>query len=252
MRPLNELVRTAFGFKPWPKKSDWLPRLQSHRGFWVDGARENTLASLAQAKEKHYEMVEIDVRLSLDGIPVLSHDGNLQRLAGVNKIFSKMTAQELAGYEFPTLEEVLKTKNRPGKINIEVKNAELRNFQLEEKIIEVIRITKKFEEVLISSFNPFSLRPFAKALPDVPRALLIERDPIFSLSYLRTAGCLIAQPHMINWPYQLLNRPLVEFLKDRGVPVAVWTVNDYRLAKELFSWGVDTVITDRIVPEKLV
>ena len=248
---LSELILKAFRIQPWSKNPDWLPSLQAHRGFCVEGARENTLASLAEANRKKFEMVEIDVRLSVDGIPVLAHDQTLSRLVGLDKKVSLLTAQELAQYEFPTLEEVLKTKNRPEKINIEIKNDDSPHLKLENKIIEVIQASKKTEDVMVSSFNPFSLIPFAKIIPNVPRALLIERDSFDKLSYLRLAGSWVAQPNMVNWPYQLLNLELVQFLKNLDVPVAVWTVNDDQVAQELYSWGVDSVITDRILPGSL-
>ena len=244
----EEFMLKALRFKPW-QRGDWLPRLQAHRGFWVDGARENTLASLAQAKLKNFEMVEIDVRLSQDEVPILSHDKKLSRLTGEEKFLAKMTALELSKYDFPTLADVLKTKDRPSKINIEIKNDDRRDFKLEKKIIDVIRRSKKSQDVMISSFNPFSFIPFINQLPEVPRALLIDHDAFPQLSYLRIVASLVAQPHMINWPYQLLNKALVQFLNDQGVPVAAWTVNDYRKADELTGWGVDSLITDRILPE---
>ena len=248
-----ELILKALRFKSWPQEAGGLPQFQSHRGFCVDGARENTLASLAKAQAKNFLMVEIDVRLSEDEVPVLAHDQNLNRLVGVDKLVSAMTALELAQYQFPSLEEVLKTPNRPKKINIEIKKDDRQDWRLEQKIIEVIKETQTSEDVLVSSFNPFSMIPFAKSLPEVPRALLIDHDPLWSslqlTSYLRLLGSCIAQPHMINWPHQLLNRQLVQFLKNNGVPIAVWTVNEEAQARELFSWGVDSVITDRILPE---
>ncbi len=245
---ISELILKAFRTQTWPRGREWLPNLQAHRGFCLEGARENTLASLAQAQHKKFEMAEIDVRLSLDGIAVLAHDQTLKRLVGINKKVKLMTAKELAQYEFPTLEEVLKTKKRPAKINIEIKNDDSLHLKLENKIIEVIQTSQKSEDVMVSSFNPFSLKPFADNIPSVPRALLIDYDSFDKLNYLRLAGSWVARPNMVNWPQRLLNRELVQFLKTAGVPVAVWTVNDHDNAQKLYSWGVDSVITDKILP----
>ena len=44
---------------------------------------ENTLLSFEHAIELGLDAVEIDVRLSSDGVPVLTHDGNAYRTAGV-------------------------------------------------------------------------------------------------------------------------------------------------------------------------
>src|SRR3954468_11043895 len=64
----------ALQFQPWPRQSWRWPRLQSHRGYWLEGQAENSLASLEAAKLKGFEMAEFDVRLSIDGVAVLSHD----------------------------------------------------------------------------------------------------------------------------------------------------------------------------------
>jgi glycerophosphoryl diester phosphodiesterase len=246
-----EELKPFLRLKPFPKVDWQWPQLQSHRGFCLEGARENTLESLAQAKAKNYLMAEVDVRLSKDMVPVLSHDKNLSRLVGKNLKFSALTAKQLEAWDFPTLQEVLRTKNRPDLINIEIKNDDRWDTLLEKKVIQAIRETKKSKCVLVSAFNPISLKVFTEQIPELPRGLLIALDKVHRLSYWRLIGNLVAQAHMINWPYQLLNESLVSFLKDSKVPIATWTVNDYRQASKLLDWGVDTVITDRVLPDQL-
>jgi glycerophosphoryl diester phosphodiesterase len=247
---INNLIK-ALQFQPWPR-SDWKwPVLQSHRGYWIEGKMENSLEALAQSKARGYGMAEIDVRLSSDGIPVLYHDSNLKRLTKSHMWVSEVTAAELEQLGIPTLSEVLATSHRPEKINVEIKKEDFKDSELEYKVIEVVKASKKEDEILFSSFNPVVLGKLAKELPDIPRALLIEMDSIKWASYLRLSGNVVAKAHMVNWPYKLLNKEIVETLKNAGVPVATWTVNDYRDAKNLLAYGVDSLISDRLTPEML-
>ena len=55
---------------------NWLPRLQAHRGYWVGGLPQNTIAAIQKAAELNYQMVEFDVRLTADKMVILFHDEN--------------------------------------------------------------------------------------------------------------------------------------------------------------------------------
>ena len=59
--------------------ADWpYPRLAAHRGAGIL-APENTLAALRLGYVHGYRMVEIDVKLSADGVSFLLHDNTLDR-----------------------------------------------------------------------------------------------------------------------------------------------------------------------------
>jgi len=55
------------------------PRRFAHRGV-AQAAPENTLGAFEAAAEMGLEGIELDIRLSRDGIPVVIHDANLTRL----------------------------------------------------------------------------------------------------------------------------------------------------------------------------
>ena len=91
----------------------------AHRGASAY-APENTLSSFRLAVEMKAEMMELDVSLSKDGIPVVIHDETVNRTTDANGAVSDFTVDELkvletgawfsedfAGEPFPTLKEVL-------------------------------------------------------------------------------------------------------------------------------------------------
>jgi len=54
-------------------------------------------------------------------------------------------------------------------------------------------------------------------------------------------GCIAANPE-----HTLLSQDLVRDLRDAGLRVATWTVNDAARVSELANWGIDTIITDAV------
>jgi glycerophosphoryl diester phosphodiesterase len=94
---------TRFG---WPTNLK-LPLCIGHRG--ASGQKtENTLAAFELASSLGAEMWELDTQLTSDGIVVVSHDDHLQRVFGIDRRISEMTAAELAalGTGVPTFTDV--------------------------------------------------------------------------------------------------------------------------------------------------
>lgn len=87
---------------PQPRPAPRLPDLIAHRGNAAEYP-ENTLPALRSALELGVRFVEFDVQLTADRQPVLLHDANLQRTAGVDRDASTMTLAELV--EIPVNEE---------------------------------------------------------------------------------------------------------------------------------------------------
>jgi glycerophosphoryl diester phosphodiesterase len=71
-------------------------RLIAHRGGVVDDTRaENSAGAVEEAIARGYWMVEVDVRRSRDGEPVLHHDNTLARYYGESKRVEEMRWREL-------------------------------------------------------------------------------------------------------------------------------------------------------------
>lgn len=66
----------------------------AHRGVWHD-APENSLLSIQRTIDAGYDVVEIDVRRTLDGEFVLLHDDTLERMAGLDSEPEHLTLEEL-------------------------------------------------------------------------------------------------------------------------------------------------------------
>ncbi|MCZ6517994.1 MAG: glycerophosphodiester phosphodiesterase family protein [Gammaproteobacteria bacterium] len=74
------------------------PGFVAHRG-WAARYPENTLESLTAAVDTGARFIEFDVQLTRDQVPVLLHDDNLARTAGVGRSVFDLDAADLASIE---------------------------------------------------------------------------------------------------------------------------------------------------------
>lgn len=74
------------------------PCFLAHRGY-RERYPENTRESLAAAVAAGARLIEFDVQLSRDGIPVVLHDANLVRTSGVDRHVFDLDARDLAHVE---------------------------------------------------------------------------------------------------------------------------------------------------------
>ena len=126
------------------------PVVIGHRGS-VYGV-ENTEQALRSAVEAGADLLEIDVLLSADGVPVVCHDNNLKRLAGIDMEIANTTIANLNdiqlsqnGYqsELMTLEQAIKYADGHNRVLVEPKPPYGPDMQLVVKVMEVAKATGK-------------------------------------------------------------------------------------------------------------
>lgn len=235
--------------QPWPQHALTVPRYQGHRGYWKEGAQENSLDSFRAAKARGLAMIEFDVRLSKDLIPVVFHDDNLDRIAGRSELASELTAAELKQFaNAPSLEDVLLASDIPQLLNIELKTKSALNGDLEEQVALLINKHQATGRVLFSSFNPLAVWRLGKLLPHVPRALLASRetDPANKFYLKRLWLAPYIGVHLLHLDKSYWTPEEVQAYQKRGVPVALWTVNDPAAAEKFLQAGAMSIISDTL------
>lgn len=139
----------------------------AHRGFHVD-APENTLESLRKAIELGVDYVEVDIRTTLEGVPVVMHDANLERTTdGKGKVSATSTVDfrnlKIKGTEIspPTFSSFL--MEAKGKINLylDIKDAD------PEKIIGLLDKYQMRERVVVYC-SPQQIFQWKKLAPTIP------------------------------------------------------------------------------------
>ena len=236
-----------------------LPRIIGHRGA-AHYAPENTLAGIRKAKRLGIDWVELDVRLSADGVPMMMHDYKLTRTAGMSVAIDSLTAEELekidagnwfnsaySGETIPTLAETLMLLiSLDMGVNLEIKADPNRPGLTARALVETVNeIWPVSRPLLISSFDVPELDKVRQLANHLPRGLLVEKISSATMSVLETVDCAT-----LNCHYKTLTPELVKKVTNAGYPVLAYTVNDSTIAAELYAMGVAGVFSD--APDRLV
>lgn len=229
-------------------------RVMAHRGL-SSQAPENTLAAFSKAIEFGCTWIELDVQLTVDGIPVVFHDETLERCTSGSGKVTAMTCAQIrrfsAGEWFsaafhnemvPTLEEVLTLVLAHSiKVNIELKPYPGDDvIALCQAVTEVIhRVGIASEQVLVSSFNVSALQTLHRLLPECQRGLLWQEMPDNAFTLLN-----MLEAYSVHCDYRYLSEEQAVRIKNQGYQLYCYTPNDPTEVQAHWQWGVDMMITD--------
>ena len=230
------------------------PAIIAHRGASA-AAPENTLTAFNLAASLGADAVELDVKLSKDGVPIIMHDPTVERTTdGTGRVcdlaladFRKLDAGAWIDSKYtrecvPTLAEVFESVGRRLWINVELTNYTTRGDGLEAAVVALIQKMSLQRRVLLSSFDPFTIRNVRRLDPSLPVAQLTASDMALPL---REAWLAPLVPHEARHPdVAQLKQKGVAYFKKRGYRVNVWTINDPADMREFVEQGVDGLITD--------
>ncbi len=225
-----------------------------HRGL-AQHAPENTLEGFKVAKENGLTWVEFDIQLTKDGVWVLFHDDDTQRVAQTKEaltIAALTLAQvktlevgsyfgpQFRGAKIPTLAETLTTCGQLGlNVNIEIKlNAKMPEFALRD-LLKQSAAFQKTQMLCFSSFCHETLEQVRSLDKTTQIGVLCET---FTPDVLNTVKQL--SPTTLNTDHTALDAALITQLTQQ-VPVLLYTVNDPKKAKEYKEQGIAGIFTDR-------
>jgi glycerophosphoryl diester phosphodiesterase len=241
------------------------PLVFAHRGG-AKLAPENTTAAFDNGVALGADGIELDVRMSGDGVPVVFHDPSLERTTDRSGPVAALSADELArvdaGYHFsngaahpfrgqgigvPGLEATLR-RFPSARFIVEMKGAQP---ELARAVAQAVRRTDAVDRVCVGSFSQLALDTLRDEAPEITTSAS-EREARWTL-----------HRSWVRWPLAS-RRPFVAFqvperagrlrvvtpafirqVHREGRVLQVWVVDSDADARRLLSWGVDGLITDR-------
>ncbi|MBC7951510.1 MAG: glycerophosphoryl diester phosphodiesterase [Rhodospirillaceae bacterium] len=230
-----------------------LPPIIGHRGACAH-APENTLASFAKAADLGCAMVEFDVRLTADGVPIVFHDDTLQRRTNARGPVGARTLAELKrldagqGETIPTLAEVLALCLARGMaVNIELKPDHGAGKATARAALEQAAALWPSDRPapLISSFDRDALGMAVQVIPGWPRGLLVERVPAQWRQLAEQFRCSAVCAH-----HRWLPAATVSAVTASGLAMLAYTVNRPGRAKALWKRGISAIFCD--APDRLL
>ncbi len=200
------------------------------------------------------DFYELDAHLTKDGVPVVLHDGDLKRTAGLEgKKVQDLTLAEVkeldagswkgsqfAGEKIPTLREALAWSKDKIDVMVELKSG---NPGLAEKAVAIIQEVGMVKNVVLASFDESYIKT-AKALEPSMRTLGLQSKMVEwereDDSFADILGCAVSEE---------ITEEMLRAVHMRGMQVWVWTVDKPEDMERLAKMGVDGIISN--YPERL-
>lgn len=233
-------------------------KIIAHRG-WSGIAPENTISAFRLAlEEEKIDGIELDVHLSSDGIPVVIHDFTLDRTTNSEGMVLDYTIKQLKefdagswfdnnfkGEKIPTLEEVFQLVGKKKKLFIELKQMGNMYEELEKKVTELIEKYDLVNEVVVISFDPYSLLRVKEAMPNIQRTFVLLNMPLLLEEQLQ-----IIDTNSISINSRCVDQYSISTLAATNIQLIVWTVDDRDEAERLLRLTDNIMITTNH-PERL-
>ena len=230
-------------------------KILGHRGY-SGRYPENTMLSFEKAIEAGADGIELDVHETAAGELVVIHDEKVDRttdgtgaiceltLSEIKKLNANMRYTQYGPQEIPTFDEYCAwAKKNSVFTNIEIKTDNVAYPDIENKIWNMIEKYDLQKLVLFSSFNHLTMLRMKEIIPkDVPIGALVFRYGglrVLPGTFCRQTGFDAYHPEAC-----MLNESNVKDLKDNGIAVNVWSVDDYKTYRKLNDLGCDLIITD--------
>lgn len=236
-----------------------------HRGASHD-APENTMAATRLAWEQKADAVETDIYLGKDGRIIVFHDKTAKRTGGRDVAIADLTQSEartldagswkgpqFKGEKVPLLEEQIRSIPPGRRLLVEIKVGP----EIVPELKRVLAATGADERsITVISFNYDSLVAVRRQLPALKTLWLVghpspqaaksptaKPPPTVAEMIARArAATFTGLDLQYTWP---LTPADLKAIRDAGLELHVWTVNDVAVAKRWREFGVASITTDR-------
>jgi glycerophosphoryl diester phosphodiesterase len=251
-----------------------LPITIAHRGC-AGEAPENTLPSFERALAQDAAILESDLHLTRDGIPVLIHDPFIDRVTDGSGPVASYTLAELqrfdAAYRFrcdggqsdlhrnqgvviPSLEEAFAAFPQT-RFNLELKASQP---GLVEAVVERVAKCRREAITLLTASDEAIMDALRGRLESLPNPVAQGASTTDVLAFLRGAdgghpphsGPMALQIPADYGGKPLVTSELIERAHQQELQVHVWTINEPVEMTRLLDLGVDGIVTD--YPGRLV
>lgn len=212
---------------------------------------ENTMSAFKGAVEFGADWIELDVQLTKDDKIVVSHDGNLNRVAGVNKNIIDMTYDEIKeidvglffnekfkGERIPLLSDVIEFAIENNiRLNIELKPTG-KEIDFEKKVIDLIN-EYSFKDKCVIASQIYTILENSKKYDKTIKTLYVINDTIENINDVKYSDDISMESNHINIEQ-------VKKIHASNKKIYAWTVNTEKIISQMILLNVDNIITDDV------
>lgn len=215
-----------------------------HRGA-AGIAPENTIEALRAGVDEGADMLEFDVHLTSDGVPVLIHDNNLLRTHHKRAFVNRTSLASLQALTADTpnpivsLEAALDEFFGDILLNIEIKQRHSAEAVLNLLTKKYIKKKSDWDLFVCSSFITGELLRLRRNSDRVNLWLLHKRNPFIFIAYARRLHLDGVGFHRLH-----INDFALAVAKKTDLFTYAYTTNRMKAVRQLSARGIDGVVTD--------
>ncbi|MBB3312207.1 glycerophosphoryl diester phosphodiesterase [Rhizobium sp. BK196] len=218
----------------------WIKELPvAHRGYHDlnNAIWENTLSAFSRAVEAGFA-IECDLHYASDGVPVIFHDEDLERLCNLKGDVRERTSKELGLIavggtkdKVPTLKQLLDLVQGKVPLVLELKGREADDEGFAESVLEVL---EGYEgKIALMSFDHWLLKDLKDFGAPFPVGLTANGNT--AEEYATHEKAMELGLDFISYYYADLPNSFISRQRDKGIPVITWTVRDEDARKRTFE-----------------
>lgn len=243
------------------------PKIIAHKGRLSEKCPGNTLSAIEETLASTIEGIEVDVRLSKDGVLFLYHGDTLEELTTHSGVPEQYAWDVLSSVYYTNthdglvrLDDFLKRVGTQKVIFLDIKSPHIFDYAMVKKLADLIKKHNLQENIFVESFNPFTLFLMrwymrdimlvydfvddANALGEESQSQFDRIPWILKQHWVQKQMRRILRPDVLG-PRFNVNCCVFQKLVHHGYPIISWTVDDPKWAQCLYDRGVKGVQTNK-------
>jgi glycerophosphoryl diester phosphodiesterase len=226
----------------------------AHRGASAY-AQESSAASVEKAAELGADMVEVDVRITKDGIPVIAHDPDLKRIFGINAQVADLTLDEIRAQTPADTAPLLTFANMVDLcaslglgLYLDIKEINPAAFGA---VADALRKRGMFRSAIFGAFRPDVVAEIKHNIPEAVTSILFSSPHVEPVALARSVNADYVHPcfERFDTPQDLIAGEWMDRVRAAGLGVVCWHEERPSVIAGLQALGVDAVCSDQ--PELL-
>ena len=233
--------------------------ITAHSGF--NNTPPNTLESVIVGMESGADFVEVDVRSTKDGLPVLFHDDFMKTkdhgevrisdhtLTELNKLIKTDSKESNQITEIITLNKAISIANDFGGLL----NVDIKDDQCIVPMTRAVKETNMVDSVIITGCEYARAASLKKKYPEFPVLLNIDEQQLLdkekSASMIADEVCRMAVETSccgINIEFKYLTDELVQTARRRFLPISIWTLTESDNPDDYLNMGLYSITTTAV------